>query len=349
MKRAILRTMLLAGLFALVATTCQGVGTQPTPTPTSGATATPTPTPDPFPEEDIVLINPFAGGNFESQSRVFAPIFQAKLPNNVRVIVENAAGGAGLIGYNRAIQAPADGYTLSIDDPIGNALRKIDQGGNAQFEPTAWAWLGGWFQAFAGLGVRANYEADTWEEFVASGRTGEIVFATPGQGTLNHGQQQILAKVFDLNFRYVHYQSTAEVRTALARGEVDAYIAPTSTIATWVDADELKWILILREGDDPQQPEVPTFDDIDATQEQKDTVLTVSGGTRGWMTNKNVPAGRVAILREAFWEAANDPEWIAALEQVGILADPIRGEELQEFAEAFWPTFPDEWAEATQE
>lgn len=351
MKRVLTRTTVLAGLLALVVTACTpgGVGSQPTATSTQGATATPTPTPVNFPEKDITLINPFAGGNFESQSRLFAPIFQSKLPKSVRVVVENAAGGAGLIGYNKAIEAPADGYTLSIDDPVGNALRKIDQGANAKFDPTAWAWLGGWFNAFPGLGVRANYGAGNWADFARLGKSGTIVFATPGKGTLNHGQMQVLAKVFGLSFRYVHYQSTAQVRTALARGEVDAYIAPTSTIAQWVDAKEVKWISILREGKEPQYPTVPTLDDMSATKDQKDKVVAIAGSSRGWMTNKNVPAERVAILRKAFDDAANDPAWKEALLKAGIIAELIKGVELQAFAEKMWPTFPAEWAEYTKE
>jgi tripartite-type tricarboxylate transporter receptor subunit TctC len=297
-----------------------------------------------FPQQDITLINPFAGGNFESQSRLFAPIFQSKLPKNVKVIVQNVPGGAGIIGYNKAIEAPADGYTLSIDDPIGNGLRKIDQGDRAKFDPTAWAWLGGWFSDFPALGVRASYPASDWTSFVEAGKSGRISFATPGKGTLNHGQQQLLAKVFGLNVKFVHYQSTAQVRTALARGEVDAYIAPASTIGTWVDANEMKWIAILRDGKDPQRPHVATLDNLGAVQQQKDQILALAGGARGWMTNKKVPAERVKVLRDAFWAAANEPAWLEALKKVGIIASPIKGEDMQAFAESVWPTFPAQWS-----
>src|SRR5688572_2748842 len=347
MKRTLTRTTALAALLALLVTACTpgGVGTQPTP----GGTATAAPTAVNFPEQDITLINPFAGGNFESQSRLFAPIFQAKLPKPVKVIVENVAGGAGLIGYNKAIEAPPDGYTLSIDDPVGNAIRSLDQTANAKFNPTSWAWLGGWFNAFPGLGVRANYGANNWADFARMGKAGTIVFATPGKGTLNHGQMQVLAKVFGLSFRYVHYQSTAQVRTALARGEVDAYIAPTSTIAEWVTAKEVKWISILREGKDQQHPTVPSLDDMSATKDQKDRVIAIAGSARGWMTNKNVPAERVAILRKAFDEAANDPAWKDALLKAGIIAEPVKGTDLQALSEKMWPTFPADWAEYTKE
>jgi tripartite-type tricarboxylate transporter receptor subunit TctC len=348
MTRAISRTLLFAGVLALLVTACGPTGSV-APTATPAGTVAPSATPVNFPERDITLINPFAGGNFESQARLFAPIFQAKLPKTVKVVVENVAGGAGIIGYNKAIEAPADGYTLSIDDPVGNALRKIDQGANAKFDPLAWSWLGGWFSDFPGLGVRANYAANTWQQFVEQGKTGRITFATPGKATLNHGQEQLLAKVFGLNVRYVHYQTTAEVRTALGRGEVDAYIAPASTIATWVDAKEVKWITILREGKDPQRSTVATLDDISATRDQKDQILTVSGSARGWMVNKNTPPERVKILRDAFWAAANDATWKEGLAKVGIVANPVTGEDLQKFAEGFWPTFPAKWAEYTKE
>ncbi|HKY52401.1 MAG TPA: hypothetical protein VJP45_14185, partial [Candidatus Limnocylindria bacterium] len=61
MKRIHLRTMLGVGLVALLVTACGGTGGPPAPT---GASATPAPTAVNFPEQDITLINPFAGGNF---------------------------------------------------------------------------------------------------------------------------------------------------------------------------------------------------------------------------------------------------------------------------------------------
>lgn len=352
MKRVLSRAITSVGVLALIATACAPAGTaQPSASSaaTTTATSAPTATPVTFPEQDITIINPFAGGNFESQSRLFAPIFQSKLPKSVRVIVENVAGGAGIIGYNKAIDAPADGYTLAIDDPVGNGLRKITQGANAKFDPPSWAWLGGWFQDIPGVAVRASYGASTWDEFVQAGKSGRITFGTPGKGTLNHGQEQILAKTFGLNVKFVHYQTTPEVRTALARGEIDAYIAPVSTIATWVDAKEMKWIAILRTGRDPQYEAVATLDNMNATQAQKDAILVVSGSSRGWMTNKNVDPARVKILRDAFWAAANDPTWIDALKKVKVVANPVRGEDLQKFAESFWPPFPAQWAEYTKD
>src|SRR5688500_1614588 len=131
MKHALTRTTVLAALLALLVTACTpgGVGSQAPP----GGTATAAPTAINIPERGITRISPCAGGNAESQSRLVAPMFQAKLPKPVKVIVENVAGGAGLIGYPEAVDAPPDGYTLSIDDPVGNAIRSLDQTGEAKF------------------------------------------------------------------------------------------------------------------------------------------------------------------------------------------------------------------------
>ena len=65
----------------------------------------------PFPNKPITIIVPFgAGGPTDIVARVIAERLTASLGQ--RVIVENAAGAAGITGSARAARSAPDGYTL---------------------------------------------------------------------------------------------------------------------------------------------------------------------------------------------------------------------------------------------
>ena len=317
--------------------------------PASGPTTTlptATTTAVPFPTEDIEVIVPFPGGNFELQTRAFAPIFQSYLPTEVVVGAVNVEGGGGIIGYNQAWEG-TPGYTLAVEGPIGNAIRKLSNPGNAQWETDEWNWLGGWFIDTPGVGVRAGLGPTTWEEFVTYGQENQIVWGTPSVGSLNHAQMQVLSNVLGLDVRFVHYGSTGDVRTALARGEVDAYVAPASTIGEFAEDGEADWIGILSLEAHPFFADVPTLeplinaDLIDDAGVQ--TVLNLAGEARGWMTPPGLADEHLGILREAFWQSTQDPQWTSFLEDAGVLPEPTRGEDMDTQVEAFWPEFQEVW------
>jgi hypothetical protein len=59
---------------------------------------------------------------------------------------------------------------------------------------------------------------------------------------------------------------------------------------------------------------------------------------RPYMMSPGVPAERVAALRQAFMTAMRDPELLAEAGKIGLVIDPISGEELQALAEKIFAT-----------
>jgi tripartite-type tricarboxylate transporter receptor subunit TctC len=67
------------------------------------------------------------------------------------------------------------------------------------------------------------------------------------------------------------------------------------------------------------------------------TLALLSGDVsvgRPILTAPNVPADRVAALRQAFAETMRDPQFIAAAKQANLNMNPMSGEELQQVVDA---------------
>src|SRR6185369_1078786 len=66
-----------------------------------------------YPTRPVIMVVPFAaGGTFDVMGRIIAARMSEILGQ--QVVVENTTGAGGIIGVNRVINAPADGYTVLL-------------------------------------------------------------------------------------------------------------------------------------------------------------------------------------------------------------------------------------------
>lgn len=64
-----------------------------------------------FPARPLALVVPYpAGGASDTSARIFGESISKSVRQ--QVVVENYGGGTGLIGANKVLAAPADGYTF---------------------------------------------------------------------------------------------------------------------------------------------------------------------------------------------------------------------------------------------
>lgn len=104
--------LFLTCLMTLSLVACGGTGTT-TEEETSGGNTEAEETLD-FPTGNITCIIPYgAGGTMDTLSRaLFESIPDGLVPSGVNFVVENVAGGGGLVGTEQALTKKADGYTI---------------------------------------------------------------------------------------------------------------------------------------------------------------------------------------------------------------------------------------------
>lgn len=137
-----------------------------------------------FPSRPVTLLLPLAAG---SAGDVALRLVAQKMAENLKqaVIVENQPGAAGLIGTERVVRAPPDGYVLgglgdSILNFAVNLTPKPPFNPRSDLEPVALVATIPWT-----LAVNAQFGAKNLSEFIAHARAnpGRVDYASTGRGS----------------------------------------------------------------------------------------------------------------------------------------------------------------------
>ena len=185
---------------------------------TAAFTSTPAPAQDSFPSRPVRIVGATTAG---SSVDIAARITAERMSKNVgqQFVVENRAGGSGLIGIRDVARSSADGYTLVFSStgpfavvPNFNPELAVDI--NKNFEPVALvSSFAQFFIAAPGMGVK------DMKSFVAKVKAapGKYNYAHPGLGQTQHIAQAALVDMLGLNMVAVPFQgSTPAQRDVMA-------------------------------------------------------------------------------------------------------------------------------------
>ena len=122
---------------------------------------------------------------------------------------------------------------------------------------------------------------------------------------------------------------------AVDRGEVDARCSVWASLALSSRKDDLatgKLVAILQVGSKPHPVfgKAPMMADFARTDEERQIIDFLFGTidiSRPFAVAPEVPADRVAVLRESFWKAANSSELKADADKAGYEIEPMTGEQ----------------------
>jgi hypothetical protein len=127
-----------------------------------------------------------------------------------------------------------------------------------------------------------------------------------------------------------------EINIAMERGEADgrnnSWTSWKTAKPDWLKNKDIN--ILVYEGRKPKDmdPNVPNFEDLTKTPEDRQLVRLVTSGSRlghPFATAPGVPPERVAALRKAFENMMKDPDFIKEVEAARLEIDPVSGDELQ--------------------
>lgn len=214
-----------------------------------------------FPKSNITCIIPYgAGGTMDQLSRaLFESIPDGLLPKGVNFVVENIAGGGGLVGTEQALTRKADGYTIAGvngDLIINHAIEATNIVIEEDFTPIVCLQD----EPYCLIGP-AEGDCSSLEGFIEKLKSGDnaVTVAITGLGSPGGLASVALSKGFGKQVKTVTYDSSSDCALAVVTGECDATFAPVTVVTGQIEAGTLKTIAVTTAEESDSLPGVPSI------------------------------------------------------------------------------------------
>jgi tripartite-type tricarboxylate transporter receptor subunit TctC len=273
-----------------------------------------------------------AGAGYDIYARTAAEFLPRYLPGNPRIIVQYLTGAAGVTLANQVYNiAPSDGSLIAMS-PASIVLSELVDTGGIQFHSRELGWIGTLttmtdvLAVFKSSGV--NVIEDAKSKSIVIGAAGKI-------GNVNI-YPSLSNALLGTKFKIVHgYAGGNEINLAMENGEVQGrsnqWDSWKAQRPDWIKDGKLSYLLqfgpkIAELGD------VPRLADLVSDPAQRsmvDLVEIIELVGRSIFTSPKISPARLAILRTAFDQTMNDPEYLARMKELGLETSSRKGQELQ--------------------
>ncbi len=275
-----------------------------------------------YPDRPIRLILPFVpGGSSDLVARVVAAKAQGVLGQPI--IIDNRAGGGGIVATVTVAKAVPDGYTLLFAQ-TSHAANPYLVTTPLQYDTV---------KDFSSIALLADHPGvivanpskpyKTVTEFLAYSKAnpGKVVYASAGIGTWPHLTMALLAQQSGLKMVHVPYKGAAPSRVDLLAGRVDLKVEAFTSTAAFIKDGTLRAIAVTGKERIADIPDVPTIAESGFPGFDSSIWMGVLG-----------PAGMqndvITKLQQAFVNASKDPAVVKELSAQGIYARGLPGKDL---------------------
>lgn len=286
-----------------------------------------------------VVVGFGAGGGFDTIYRIWARHAGKHIPGNPTVIVENMTGAGGLVAANHIFKvAPKDGTSIGAFDLYTAVLGHLAGAPGIDFNPREFNWVGVPADETPSVcAIRTDLGFKTFTEYLRSGR--ELVMGASGRGNIFYASPNVAKLATGANIRVVDgYNGNPAVRLAVENKELDGacwtWSSMSTTAANWFEGDPPLMRPVLQTGKTPH----PDLKDVELmrsfTQDPELTrMIDVLERTLVYVymaaLPPNVPADRVAALRDAWMNSWNDPALREDLAKTKLALKGASGEETE--------------------
>jgi len=212
-----------------------------------------------YPSRPVRIIVPFApGGGVDTVSRFLAQKLTEQL--GASFVVENRAGGGGLLGAELVAKAAPDGYTLLTSAPEFS----INPGVKAKMPFDALKAFAFISQLTSGqflLACHPSVPVKNVKELIAlaKARPGQLNYGSSGTGSINHLAGELLQSMTGIRWGHVPFKGTGPALIGLMGGEVDFSFGSTTSLVDQTRLGRVRGIAVTGPQRFAELPEVPTI------------------------------------------------------------------------------------------
>lgn len=296
-----------------------------------------------------IIVGTSAGGGYDTYARVMSRYMGKYVPGNPRFIVSNMPGaGSNIMAAHVANAAAKDGTVIAAPfstQPLAGVLEDTSQ---LRYEPRKLNYLGSATTDIFLCVVRPDAPASTFAEAfkteVATGGTAE-------RGSTGY-LPVMLNNVLGTKFKPVFgYPGSREIMAAIEKGEVHGMCGLnwSSLNAQYSQMWKEGRIKVIVQDSAIGHPEmdklgIPKTIDFAKSEEAKrimEIIYSQEVFARPYFVAPEVPADRLAALRQAFMATWKDPEVLAEMNKMMLNVEPRPGEEIQAMIERIYASPPD--------
>jgi tripartite-type tricarboxylate transporter receptor subunit TctC len=299
-----------------------------------------------------ILVGLAPGGGFDTIYRIWGRHAGKHIPGNPNVIVENMTGAGGLVATNHLYNvASRDGTTLGTMDMFLTVLGYKAGAKGLEFDPSKFNWIGNPRDPSPPVcAVRTELGINSFSEFLTSGK--ELVLGASGRGNIFYATPRVVAAATGAKIKVVDgYAGNPAVRLAVDNKELDGACWTLASMRTtgpqWFEGDPPPMRIILQAAkapyaDLPNVELLRSFVTDPSQLKMVDVLEEASYNTYLAAFPPEVPADRMAALRDAYIKTWNDPDLKEELARTQFNFAPASGEETESVINEFLAMSPDE-------
>jgi tripartite-type tricarboxylate transporter receptor subunit TctC len=285
----------------------------------------------------FIYIGFAAGGTYDYFGRLVSRHIGRHLAGNPTVVATAMPGAGSFTAANFLYaRAPRDGtalgvvsQTMAIEEALGTP--------GVQYKAARFNWIG---RTTSVNEVSLTFHTSR-AKTIADAIAHETTMAGTGAGSPSETYLKLLNEVAGTKFKLVGpYPASNDSMLAMERGEVDGAFTSYATLKVahrdWL-RDKTINILVQYGGRSAELPDVPYAVDLARTEEGRALIAFYVSSEqigRAFLAPPDIPAERVAALRQAFDETMQDPQFLAEIDQAHAEFAPLSGEKLQQLVAA---------------
>lgn len=214
-----------------------------------------------YPNRPVKMIIPFAPGG---ASDFVGRIFQARLGELLgqQIVIENRAGASGNLGLEAAARSAPDGYTIYLGN-VGTVAINPGVFLNLAVNPMKdFIAVTQVVDVPGVLVAHPSFQANTIKEMIATAKAypGKLNFASPGSGSQNRLEMELVRKAEGLEMVHIPYKGGAgPAATGLIAGETHMMFTTVSSVLGHIKGGRLKALAVVSAKRLVQLPDVPTM------------------------------------------------------------------------------------------